>query len=228
MTENIKTDDGSGANDLESFLNQAKGEIEGSPQVSKEKKEEIEEAKEAVNNRYTILQRDVGKTLGDIISETSGIEEVRLSDDELNMLDDFIMNGYASMEFKMGTKSSIELQTAPSIVVLVSDEEIANFLKRHDTTNIGAARLNSVHLASVYLHKYGLHYPSWPADAQPKGSHAEAGSLRKKFESEEGLRNRIDFCMELDGMIVDRISSKLRLFQAKCTRVLSYEGLEDF
>lgn len=178
--------------------------------------------------QYRILQKDVGKSVESLAGELDNKPPQPLTDEEVDLLDEYVTRGYGIKTFPLGTKQDLEFQTAPTGIALESDKEISATLKLEDFTYQGAGRMNNVHLVSIYLFRYGEKHTSWPLDQQPQPSQVNDAVLRSRFESIEGWRNRLSFVTSLDGPLVDRIASNLYEFHVACERILSHEGLTDF
>ena len=178
--------------------------------------------------QYRILQKDVGKSVESLAGELDNKPSQPLTDEEVDLLDEYITRGYGIKVFPLGTKQDLEFQTAPTGIALESDKEISSTLKLEDFTYLGAGRINSIHLVSIYLTRYATRYTSFPLDQQPQIGQVDDALLRSRFESIEGWRNRLAFVTSLDAVLVDYIANKLYAFHVACERILSHEGLTDF
>ena len=171
--------------------------------------------------QYRILQKDVGKVLGNLADQLEENPVEALNQEELDMLDGFVLQGYGTKVYPLGTKMDMEFQTAPAGLSIESDKEISERLKLEDFTVIGGGRLNNIHLVSIYLSRYGDIYPSFPLERQPESHAVNENVLRSQFESIEGWRNRLNFVTSLDGVLLDYIANRLYQFHQHCDRLLS-------
>jgi len=180
-------------------------------------------------DRYTVTDSDVGKALSDLVKEAKDNIPTRLNEKEIDFLDDYILKGYAAHSFSLGYRKPIEveLQTPPTSLLTYADQELRN---EEPTTNAGWLRLTNLYLFAIYLCRYGDHHPSYARTKQghETAQQAQEEERRSVFESFEGFRNRLAFCRDMDGAIIDRVGQQIQALQAKVKRVLKHDQLQNF
>jgi len=161
---------------------------------------------------------DVGKTLRELVVEVETGAAPPLTEEDIKMLDDYLIKGYAEHEFNLSPTFIVKFRTPIGESEITADRMLAG--AGRNTTHMGLLRLMNILSLARYIYTYGgKHLFTLPEDVNPDQS----------FRSREDI---IDESMgslrRLDAHIVDRMIDELQKFQSRLRRLLSHEGLLNF
>lgn len=190
---------------------------------------EENEAGQTPEERYIIKPADTGKTLQVLLDEVVRGFATQLTDEEVETLDAYINQGWASWVRPLSKTMEVELQTPPKKIQTQSDRLVlAASQVEGGTTNIGQLRIANHALIAMHLARYGVLYLSFTEAEQAQARAMDDRGRRVRFESPLGLQNREQWVEELDCLILDRIGEMLKEFHTKMEYLLTAASLANF